>query len=124
VGKNIALVDDSKSFCMLVSSLLASRGHMVVAFHDAESFLANDVKRDAFDLFLFDINLPGMDGLEMIACLKSDPELAHTPTLLLTGDATKGRVTQAANYGIAGYIAKPIDPEPFVQRVLAVLALR
>jgi len=64
-----------------------------------------------------------MNGLEMLTAMKADPRLASTPALLLTGDATKERVAQAAHIGVAGYIAKPIDPEPFVERILTVLKL-
>lgn len=121
--KKIALVDDSKPFCLLVTSLLEAEGLDVVSFYDAESFLSKAVKYEWFQLFLFDINLPGMNGLDLLAAIKEDPRSASIPVLLLTGDATKERVTQAANLGIAGYIAKPIDPELFVQRVHTVLEL-
>jgi len=123
MGKSIALIDDSSAFRLLVASLLETEGMRVVHFPDAESFLAKTAKPELFDLLLIDINLPGRNGLDLLSALKADPRLASTPALLLTGDATKERVAQAAHLGVAGYIAKPIDPASFVDRILTVLML-
>ncbi|WP_158299364.1 response regulator [Paenibacillus antri] len=123
MGKRIAIIDDSSAFRLLVASLLDIDGFEVAPFPDAESFLSKSVKPEEFDLYLVDINLPGMNGLDMLSTLKTDARTASIPVLLLTGDATKARVKQAAGIGVAGYIAKPIDPESFVERVRIVLEL-
>ncbi|MCI3922798.1 response regulator [Paenibacillus sp. TRM 82003] len=122
MDKKIALVDDSSAFRLLVESLLQSQGAEVNGYGDAEAFLHPSVKRESFDLYLFDLNLPGIGGLELLRRVKDDPRTARFPVLLLTGDATKPTIQQAARLGIAGYLAKPIDPHQFAERVESLLA--
>ena len=60
------------------------------------------------DLILLDINLPDIDGLEVVQRLKADPSLAHIPTIALTANAMHGDREQCLASGFDGYLAKPI----------------
>ena len=73
------------------------------------------------DLILMDIRMPGMDGLEATADLKSTPELAHIPIVALTGDLSDDVSTRAREAGCAACLAKPTDPDEVARQIRMVL---
>ena len=71
------------------------------------------------DLILMDIQLPGMDGLEITRKLKEQPATAAIPVIAVTSFAMKGDRENALAAGCAGYVTKPIDKTTFIQEVAA-----
>ena len=69
------------------------------------------------DLILMDIQLPGMDGLELTRRLKADPRTRGIVVVALTADAMKGDEVKALAAGCSGYITKPLDTKTFVDTV-------
>jgi two-component system cell cycle response regulator DivK len=109
VSKNsILVVDDNPANAALVSFLLKKKGYEVRTAADAIEALAM-VRDFAPRLIMMDIQLPGMDGLELTKRLKADPATRQTIIIALTAYAMKGDEERARQAGCDGYVSKPID---------------
>ena len=75
------------------------------------------------DLILVDVNLPGMDGMEMTRQLKADDEIAHIPVVALTANVMKGERERALDAGCVDFVAKPFSLRPFRQLVAKYLGI-
>ena len=120
MGMRILLVEDNPDNLELMTYLLAARGHTLLTADDGEEGL-EAAQRLAPDLIVCDIQLPRMSGLEVALRLKSDPTLAATPLVAVTAFAMVGDRDRMLAAGFDGYVAKPIDPETFAERVEAFL---
>jgi CheY-like chemotaxis protein len=119
-GEPILIVDDNPANLKLARVLLASEGYEVRTATDAEEALA--VLREFLpDLILMDIQLPGMDGLELTRRLKADSKTCDVAILALTAYAMKGDEERALAAGCDGYVAKPIDTKRLTAKVAALL---
>jgi two-component system cell cycle response regulator DivK len=105
---SILVVDDNPANAALVSFLLTKRGYEVRIAADAAEALAI-VGEFAPRLIMMDIQLPGMDGLELTRRLKADPTTRQTIIIALTAYAMKGDEERARQAGCDGYVSKPID---------------
>jgi two-component system cell cycle response regulator DivK len=105
---SILVVDDNPLNLKLTRILLAAHGYEVRTAMDSKEALA---VLDSFQprLILMDIQLPGMNGLELTRRLKADPSTRDIVVLALTAYAMKGDEHRAREAGCNGYIAKPID---------------
>jgi len=117
-GKNILLVEDNEVNRRLAGFLLRSQGYQV---HEATTALEafEMLKNDRPDLIVMDIQLPGMDGLEITRKLKEQPATADIPVIAVTSYAMKGDREKALAAGCAGYVTKPIDKNTFIHEVAA-----
>lgn len=113
-GEPILIVDDNPVNLKLVRVLLASEGYEVRTAADADEALLT-LKSFRPRLILMDLQLPGIDGLELTRKLKADPEQRSAIILALTAYAMKGDEEKALNAGCDGYIAKPIDTRTLPQ---------
>jgi two-component system cell cycle response regulator/two-component system cell cycle response regulator DivK len=96
--------------------LLRSHGYQVrEATSGAAAF--EMVEKERPDLIVMDIQLPGMDGLEITKKLKEQPATADIPVIAVTSYAMKGDREKALAAGCAGYVTKPIDKNTFIQEV-------
>jgi CheY-like chemotaxis protein len=109
-GETILIVDDNAVNLKLVRVLLVKEGYQVQTAPDAEEALKS-VEAVKPDLILMDIQLPGMDGLELTRLLKADPGTKDIMVVALTAYAMKGDEEKAKAAGCDGYIAKPIDTQ-------------
>ena len=73
-------------------------------------------------MILLDMMMPGMDGIETLARLKSNPKTAPLPVIMVTGSQTGKDVEKAFGYGAAGYIVKPVDAARLLAKITATLA--
>jgi two-component system, cell cycle response regulator DivK len=119
-GESILIVDDNATNLKLARVLLLSDGYDVRIASDAEGALAilEDYRPD---LILMDIQLPGMDGLELTRRLKADPATHGIPVLALTACAMKGDQERMLAAGCDGYVAKPLDANELGRRIEALL---
>ena len=107
-GEPILIVDDNPVNLKLARVLLTSEGYNVRTATDAEEAL--DVLHSFHPrLILMDIQLPGMDGLELTKRLKANPETRDIIILALTAYAMKGDDKKTLDAGCDGYISKPVD---------------
>ena len=115
MGK-VLVVEDNPANMTLATFLLRSAGHTVLSATDAESGLTL-ARSDQPDLILMDIQLPGMDGLQATAVLKSDPTTRSIPVIALTALAMKGDEERIRAAGCDGYIAKPLAYREFLATI-------
>lgn len=73
------------------------------------------------DLILLDLNLPKVNGLEILRRVKSDPAKAHIPVVILTSSSFEGDMKKAKEYGADMYVVKPLDPIEFRSKVKEIL---
>src|SRR5688500_18831557 len=107
-GEPILIVDDSSVNLKLARLVLEGEGYVVRTANDAEEALR---MLDTFSprLVLMDLQLPGIDGLELTRRLKADPRRSSIMVVALTANAMKGDEEKALAAGCDGYITKPID---------------
>jgi CheY-like chemotaxis protein len=109
-GDQILIVDDNPQNLKLARVILTVEGYEVQTAADAEEalrVLGSFTPR----LILMDLQLPGMDGLQLTRHLRSDPAWQHVRIVALTAYAMKGDEAKALAAGCDGYITKPIDTE-------------
>lgn len=111
-GEPILIVDDNAANLKLARVLLSSDGYEVRTASSAEEAMAV-LQRFKPKLILMDLQLPGIDGLELTRRLKADPARRKIIVLALTAYAMKGDDEKALAAGCDGYITKPIDPDDF-----------
>lgn len=71
-------------------------------------------------LILLDLNMPRMNGIEFLRELKADPDLMHIPVVVLTTSKEEQDITGTFQYGVAGYMIKPLDYSQFVNVIQAI----
>jgi two-component system cell cycle response regulator DivK len=114
----VLIIEDNPANMTLATFLSQSAGHSVLGARDAETGLT--LARDEQpDLVLMDIQLPGMDGLEATALLKSDEATREIPVVALTALAMKGDEERIRAAGCDGYIAKPLAYRDFLATISA-----
>jgi two-component system cell cycle response regulator DivK len=111
-AESILIVDDNPINLKLARVLLMNEGYEVKTAPDAEEAL-KIIENFKPRLILMDIQLPGMDGLELTRRLKSAPETKDILVLALTAYAMKGDDEKAKAAGCDGYITKPINTQTF-----------
>lgn len=107
-GEPILIVDDNTVNLKLVRVTLALEGYNVRTATDAEEALA-ELRTFRPDLILMDLQLPGMDGLELAKRLKANDAMRDILIIAVTAYAMKGDEEKALAAGCDGYLAKPID---------------
>lgn len=128
--KRILLVEDSANDVELVLAALAENhlANEVVVVRDGEEALDYLYRRGIFRLrmeghpvvVLLDLKLPKVDGLEVLARLKSDPNLRMVPIVVLTSSREESDLTRAYDLGTNAYVVKPVDFHEFVDAIKGV----
>jgi len=108
MAKRVLIVDDNPTNLKLVTYLVKSNGYDVDTAADAETALTV-IAASRPDLILMDLQLPGIDGLELTRRLKADAKTADIKIIAVTAYAMKGDQEKALAAGCDGYVTKPID---------------
>lgn len=110
---NVLIVDDSNSMRAIIKKIIRISGFNVVnCWEAADGKEAMKVlKNEWVDLVLTDINMPNMDGMELITVMKKDQLLRSIPVVMVTTEGSEKRVQEAMKLGAKGYIKKPFLPE-------------
>ena len=115
-GEAVLVVDDNPTNLKLARVLLRSEGYDVHTAGDAAEALAA-LGRARPALVLMDLQLPGMDGLELTRLLKADPATRGIPVVAMTAYSMKGDAERARDAGCDGYLTKPLDTRAFPGQV-------
>ncbi len=116
----ILAVDDSASMRQMVSFTLKGAGHDVVEACDGVEAL-RIAKGGAMDLVISDVNMPNMDGIELIAELRKLPSYKFVPILMLTTESSTDKKMQGKSAGATGWIVKPFNPDQLLATIKKVL---
>ncbi|MBI5582928.1 MAG: response regulator [Deltaproteobacteria bacterium] len=110
---NILIVDDSQTMRTVIKKTVAISGFEIGACWEAgdgkEALEILD--KEWVDVILTDLNMPRMNGLELVKSLKEKESTRHIPVVLITTEGSESRVQEAYALGIEGYIQKPFYPE-------------
>ncbi|MGN6110271.1 MAG: response regulator [Kofleriaceae bacterium] len=117
----ILIVDDNPTNLKLVAYLMKAQGYEVETAADAELAMRR-VRERAPRLILMDLQLPGIDGLELTRRLKADPETRDIVIVAVTAYAMKGDQAKALAAGCDDYVTKPIDTRTLPDRIARHLA--
>ncbi|MCW5687129.1 MAG: response regulator [Pseudolabrys sp.] len=118
MSKRILTIDDSKTIRDMLMLTLAEAGFDVIQAVDGQDGL--DVlarEQTEVDVIITDINMPRMDGYEVIRNLRRDPTYKSKPILVLTTESDGDKKSQAREAGATGWMVKPFDPERLVATV-------
>jgi two-component system chemotaxis response regulator CheY len=117
---NILVVDDCQTTRKLLGHYLKSRGYNVVFAENGldalEKLGSNDI-----NLILTDLNMPYMDGMELIKTLRSDPNWSNIPILMITTENDDIEREKAFSSGVNGYVVKPITGDTIAQNIKNIL---
>jgi two-component system chemotaxis response regulator CheY len=120
MSANILTVDDSASIRMTTKIALTNAGYQVTEAVDGADGLTK-AKAGSFDLIVTDLNMPNMNGLEMIEALRQSPAHTGIPIIFLTTESDADMKARAKAAGATGWVTKPFDPENLVKIVKKVL---
>jgi two-component system alkaline phosphatase synthesis response regulator PhoP len=118
--EKVLVVDDEKDLVELIDYNLRKEGYTVLTAGDGLEALKL-AAREAPDIVVLDIMLPGMQGLDVLKTLKKKPETASTPVILLTAKSEELDKVLGLELGADDYVTKPFSPRELVARVKAVL---
>jgi len=101
------VVDDFSTMRRIVRNLLKELGYTNVDEAEDGVQALNKLRGDKFDFVVSDWNMPNMDGLTMLKQIRTDDTLKHLPVLMVTAEAKKENIIEAAKAGASGYVVKP-----------------
>jgi two-component system chemotaxis response regulator CheY len=119
------IVDDFSTMRRIVRGLLKEIGYQNAEEAEDGAVALKMLKAGKFDFVVSDINMPVMNGFELLSAVKADEALKHLPVLMVTAEARKEDIVRAAKDGAAGYIVKPFTKatlEEKVQKIMQKLA--
>jgi two-component system chemotaxis response regulator CheY len=121
VSKRILAVDDSASMRHMVSVTLRGAGYEVVEAADGDEALEY-ARGHSVDLVLADVNMPRMNGITLVAHLRTLPDYRLTPLLLLTTESSQQSKQQGKQAGATGWMIKPFHPDQLLATLDRVLS--
>lgn len=116
MAKKALTVDDSRTMRDMVSFTLKNAGFEVVEAEDGKDAL-NKIKGHKLDVIITDLNMPNMNGIELIKSLRAQDDYKFTPILMLTTESDDTKKSEGKTAGATGWIVKPFNPEKLIQVV-------
>ena len=117
---HILVIEDDVSVCELLFSCLKKAGYRVSAAQNGEAGL-QQIEEDPPDAVVLDLNLPGMNGLDVCRSMRRDPWMGRIPVLMLTGKTEEDDMVAGLEVGADDYMTKPFSPKILLTRVMALL---
>lgn len=115
------VADDFSTMRRIVAGLLKECGHTHVLEAEDGAQALKLVENGQVDFIVSDWNMPNMNGLELLKAVRSHPSLAKTPVLLITAEARKENILEAAQAGADGYIVKPFTAATLNEKLRNIL---
>ncbi len=115
------VVDDFSTMRRIVRGLLKEMGCNHVEEAEDGAAALRMLKAAKFDFVVSDINMPNMNGFDLLKSIKADGDLKHLPVLMVTAEARKEDIVLAAQTGAAGYIVKPFTKATLEEKVQKIL---
>lgn len=115
------VVDDFSTMRRIVRNLLKESGFAEADEAEDGVVALQKLRASNFDFVVSDINMPNMNGFQLLAEIKKDEKLKHIPVLMVTAEARKEDIVLAAQQGAAGYIVKPFTKATLEEKVIHIL---
>ena len=126
MSKNLRflVVDDFSTMRRIVKNLLNDLGYANVVEADDGTSAWPLLQAGGIDFLVTDWNMPGMPGLELLKQVRADPKLAKMPVLMLTAEAKREQIIEAAQAGVNGYVIKPFTAITLKEKIDKILEAR
>ncbi len=118
------VVDDFSTMRRIVRGLLKEMGITSVDEAEDGAIALHMLKGKPYDFVVSDINMPNMNGFELLKAIKADQDLKHLPVLMVTAEARKEDIVMAVQSGAAGYIVKPFTKATLEDKVIKIMQKR
>jgi two-component system, chemotaxis family, chemotaxis protein CheY len=115
------VVDDFSTMRRIVKNLLQELGYANVQEADDGSSALPMLKTGNFDFVITDWNMPQLPGLELLKAVRADPNLTHLPVLMVTAEAKREQIVEAAQAGVSGYVIKPFTAQTLGEKLTKIL---
>jgi two-component system chemotaxis response regulator CheY len=123
MDSDVLVVDDSAAIRKILTRVLRQTGMAIQTIHEAgdgqEALAVMALHR--VDLVLSDINMPKMDGLQLLASLKASPQWQRIPVVMITTEGGETKVAEAVRLGAAGYVRKPFTADQIKEKLVGIL---
>lgn len=116
------VVDDFSTMRRIIKNLLHDLGYSDVTEADDGQTALPLLKAGEFDFLITDWNMPGMPGLDLVKAVRADARLAKLPVLMLTAEAKREQIIEAAQAGVNGYVIKPFTAETLKEKLDKILS--
>jgi two-component system chemotaxis response regulator CheY len=123
MDSDILVVDDSAAIRKILTRVLRQTGMAIQTIHEAgdgQDALAV-MAQHKVDLVLTDINMPKMDGLQLLASIKASPQWHTIPVVMITTEGGETKVAEAVRLGAAGYVRKPFTADQIKEKLVGIL---
>ncbi len=122
---DVLIVDDSAAIRKILQRVLRQTGMAIRTIHEAgDGEEALEVlKAHPVQLVLTDINMPKMDGIQLLASVKSCPQWRSLPVVMITTEGGETKVGEAVRLGAAGYVRKPFTADQIKEKLAGILEL-
>ncbi len=117
----ILVVDDDKTTRKILGLYLKSKGYEVV-FAENGLDAMEQLGQETVNLVMTDLNMPYMDGLELIKTIRAEPRVRHIPILMVTTEADEEERKKAFSAGADGYLVKPVTATMVSDNIKEILA--
>jgi len=118
------VVDDFSTMRRIVKNLLQELGYANVQEADDGNTALPMLKNGNFDFVITDWNMPQMPGLELLKAVRADEKLKHLPVLMVTAEAKREQIVEAAQAGVSGYVIKPFTAQTLSEKLNKILQAR
>jgi two-component system, chemotaxis family, chemotaxis protein CheY len=120
---HVLVVDDSAAIRKILHRVLRQTGMAIGEIYEAGDGqeALELLKTKTVGLVLSDINMPKMDGLQLLAALKTSPERRHIPVVMITTEGGETKVGEAVKLGAAGYVRKPFTADQIKDKLAGIL---
>jgi two-component system chemotaxis response regulator CheY len=115
------VVDDFSPMRKIIRNLLRDRGYDNVEEADNGEAALERLRARRFDFVISDWSMPTMSGIDLLRAIRADPRLRHLPVLLVTAEAKRENIIEAAQARASGYILKPFTGATLEQKLDAIL---
>lgn len=114
------VADDDRQFSTLACQMLMAAGHQAFPAFDGASAMMAAMRTPAPDITLLDLQMPAGDGTTTLTKLKQSAKTAMIPVLVVSGTSDAAMQDRVRMMGAAGFLAKPLDPDTFIDAVEAI----
>lgn len=115
------VVDDYSTMRRIVKNLLHDLGYANVAEADDGKTALPLLENGSFDFLITDWNMPGMPGLDLLKAVRANDKLKKLPVLMLTAEAKREQIVEAAQAGVSGYVIKPFTAVTLKEKIDKIL---
>jgi two-component system chemotaxis response regulator CheY len=113
----ILVVDDFSTMRRIVKNLLAELGFNDITEADDGNTALPILEQGGIDFLVTDWNMPGMQGIELLRAVRANPKLAAMPVLMVTAEAKRDQIMEAAQAGVNGYVVKPFTADTLKEKI-------